>query len=100
MSAHKRKPTKDTPYPKKFRMKLEKIAARKEGREPTADEALEHCANVLGRELLEPGGVHMSYASIDDDRHRLSMRHWIQPVEQVSYLSVWPPWLPETPASE
>jgi len=100
MAAHKRKPAKDTPYPKKFRMKLEKMAARKEGRESTMDEALDHCANVLGRELLEPGRFHMTRGLIDEDRHRLSMRHWLQPIDRISYLAIPPPWLPETPASE
>jgi hypothetical protein len=101
MADHKRKPAKTTKFPKKFRMKLEKIVEAKAGRasEATREEAFDKIADVLGRELLTPGSVYATHTVIDEANFRLTSRHWIQPIDKLRYLSVPAPWLPETPAS-
>jgi hypothetical protein len=96
---------KTTPrYPKKLRLKLERLAEKREARqaqEMTQEQVMEQAAATLWREFLPNESVMLMAARFDEKHHRLSVIHHLEPPHLPSRIVNPPPWEKhiETPSS-
>lgn len=101
MASRRKKPPADTPYPKKFRMKLEKMAAARKERavDQDLDTLAEEAMRTLVREFLPKNRVHLLHGVGEPEKFRLTLKYQIDPPPRVAVLGVIPPWETETPPS-
>jgi hypothetical protein len=93
-------------YPKKFRMKLEKVAEKREERQAAEAEAKDagRIFDTLWHEFLPKGSVHLIRARMSDDQLKMTTNYQLFPEPEPDYVHTAPPWLPadtaETPDPE
>jgi hypothetical protein len=107
--------TKPVKYPRKLRMKLEKIAAARDNREalpPGAEDLAKELFgnlseedrwpfNTFGRSFLPRNSVHLMAARIDDVHERIITTAYLFPQHHAEVIGISAPWLAqETDASE
>ena len=87
-------------YPKKLRVKLEKMAEKREDRVAADAEAKdnERVFNTLWHEFLGKGSVHVIRARFSDDQTKIQSTYDLFAAEKAEYVYTTPPWPPsETP---
>jgi len=91
---------KKTKYPRKLRVKLEKIAAARDAREAAGEDDIR--PSTLWHEFMPKKSVHLMHGVVDEERQKLHMTYHLTALDHPPDRVVIPaPWLnDESPASE
>jgi hypothetical protein len=86
-------------YPKKFRMKLEKVAEKRDQRINEAEIAANPVFQTYYQDFLMPGSVHLMHFKIDEGDGksavpRMTTLYRLHPPDRVASVDADPPWLP------
>jgi hypothetical protein len=91
-------------YPKKFRMKLEKVAEKRDERAKQAEPAPDPFRTYY-QDFLMPGSVDLIHAKLDEGDGksavpRMTTLYRLHPPDRLASVDADPPWLPiKQPAS-
>jgi hypothetical protein len=93
--------SKKTKYPKKFRQKLEKIAAERDARnlrdpsEMTPDELMDAASDMLWRDFLPAGSVAVMHGRVHENQRRMELTMHLDFPRFVARVAAPAPWLDE-----
>lgn len=98
MTKRQKKPPNGAGYPKKFRMKLEKMAEARAERaafqseKAEMDSVVEVIFSTLAKDFLSTSSVGRVSVNFDDDLKRMDILYHLDTERLVSYSAVPPPW--------
>jgi hypothetical protein len=95
---HKTKPTKPGQYPRKLRIKLDKVASERDTREKEKPDEGDPF-QTMWHDFLPRGSAHSMMARVDDILQRIETTYILQPPIPVDRVSARVPWKHEAVVS-